>query len=719
MNPPDPTATFLLEAEALLAEVEAIALDANPDAPDPEAINRLFRAFHTLKGSGAMFGFDAVAAFTHHIEGALDRVRTGALGLSEPLIRLVLEAKDQIERLLEAAQGGPPVAEASSERIIRGLSELKGSGSASPSPGPVSPKANLVTSVRELAADGPEQSYRIRFAPNPAILATGGSLVALLGELRSLGPCIVKACLERVPVLEEIRADQCYLAWEILLTTTKGRDEVRDVFIFVEDGSELAIEAVLESEVDSAATTREVLSVREGGSAGADGGSLKTGSVAAGGRAGIAPGRPQELPRDAGDPGTGRIKSSRFTTVHVPSEKIDRLVGLVGELVMNQSRLVEVSERLDHAELTAPVELVARLVSDLQETVLGIRMMPIGAMFTRFKRLVHDVSAELGKNVNLVTEGAETELDNSVLNQLGDPLVHLIRNSLDHGIEPVAVRRQKGKPEHGTIWLTASHHGPNVEIAIRDDGKGLDLVAIRAKAIEKSLIGADAVLSDKETYDLIFQPGFSTAVEVTNLSGRGVGMDVVRRQIEMLRGSIQIESQPGVGTTIRLILPLTLAIIDGLLVELAGDHYIIPLSAVCETVELSRAERARANGRNLITVRGELIPYLRLREMFGVDVGGPEQEKVVIVRYEGERLGLVVDRVLGGRQTVIQSLGRFYGNIDVLSGATILGDGRVALILDLGGVVRMDRQAGARERSRLVESMGIPRVVEEGVGVPA
>ena len=387
----------------------------------------------------------------------------------------------------------------------------------------------------------------------------------------------------------------------------------------------------------------------------------------------------------------------RESVARVPSEKLDRLVGLVGELVMNQSRLTQAARGIDSPLLAVPVEEIERLVGELRDSVLGIRMMPIGSTFSRFKRLVRDLSAELGKEIDLVTIGAETELDKTVLDQLGDPLVHLIRNSIDHGIESANQRIASGKNGRGVVKLSAVHSGSNVVVSIQDDGKGLNAAAIRAKALERGLIQEDSNLSEKEIFQLIFQPGFSTAEKVTSVSGRGVGMDVVKRQIDALRGSIAIVSEAGKGATISLTLPLTLAIIDGLLVELRGDQFIIPMSLVMENVELPSVERTRANGRNVVAVRGELVPYIRLRDEFvatanervaGEHLEGPVVEKIVIVRHGEERVGIVVDRVLGSHQTVIQSMGKLYRNIDLVSGATIMGDGRVALILNMDGLVR-------------------------------
>jgi two-component system chemotaxis sensor kinase CheA len=500
------------------------------------------------------------------------------------------------------------------------------------------------------------------------VAANGLDPLSLLDELRSLGSCEVEADPSAVPTLEHLQAEQCHLAWRIALTTDRGLNAIKDVFIFVEDQSQIAIESV-------------------GASPPAD----RDGAASAGADAAVPARTPSKSDPVKTAPAANahppRKPLTRDATVRVPSSKLDRLVDLVGELVMNQSRLTQVSARIDDAHLAAPVEAIERLVAELRDSVLGIRMMPIGSTFSRFKRLVHDLSHELGKEIDLVTEGAETELDKTVLDQLGDPLVHLIRNGIDHAIGTPEERIRNGRPRRGTIRLTATHAGSHVVIAIQDDGRGLDAEAIRAKAMEKGLISAETTLSEKEIFNLIFLPGFSTAKQITSVSGRGVGMDVVKKQIDALRGGIQLTSQRGVGTTISLTLPLTLAIIDGLLVELDGDQFILPMSAVTETVELHRAERARKNQRNVVIVRDELIPYLRLRELF--DLGGEEPaiEKVVIARHEGHRIGLVVDRVLGSHQTVIRPLGRFYRHIEVCSGSTIIGDGRVALILDVAGLV--------------------------------
>jgi two-component system chemotaxis sensor kinase CheA len=359
------------------------------------------------------------------------------------------------------------------------------------------------------------------------------------------------------------------------------------------------------------------------------------------------------------------------------------LVNLVGEMVTVQARLSQLANSRIDAELLSVAEEVERLTWDLRDQVLTIRMLPISGTFTRFKRLIRDLGAELGKDVTLVTEGGETELDKTVIDQLNDPLVHLVRNCIGHGIEAPGVRQAIGKPGKGRITLSAKHVGASVVLTVSDDGAGLDVARIRAKAIEKGLVSEHAELSDREVHALIFEPGFSTAQEVSNVSGRGVGMDVVRQAVDALRGSVEVSSEEGKGTSFSLKLPLTLAIIDGLLIDIAADHYVLPLSAVEECIELTREESEQTHGRNLVTIRGEIVPYVRLRDEFKIIGERPDIEQIVIVNIEGLRVGFVVDHVVGEHQTVIKNLGRMYQDVDGVSGATILGDGRVALILDL------------------------------------
>jgi two-component system chemotaxis sensor kinase CheA len=384
-----------------------------------------------------------------------------------------------------------------------------------------------------------------------------------------------------------------------------------------------------------------------------------------------------------------RATQDAASSIRVPAERLDQLVNLVGELVTVQAHLSQTAAIHNNADFAAIAEEVERLTEELRDTALNIRMLPIGTTFTKFKRLVRDLSQELGKEIEMETEGAETELDKTVIERLNDPLVHLIRNSIDHGIEMPDVRRAAGKPSQGTVHLGAVHSGDSVLITIRDDGAGLDRERIREKAIERGLISANAELTDKEIYNMIFAPGFSTAAKVTSVSGRGVGMDVVKKGIESLRGSIDITSTRGVGSTITLRIPLTLAIIESLLVRIDNNYFVLPLSHVEECVELTREDIRNAHGRNLANVRGNIIPYIPLREQFEISSNRPEIEQIVITSINGSKVGFVVDSVIGEHQTVIKTLGRMYRDVKGVSGATILGDGTVALILDMGVLLQV------------------------------
>ena len=517
----------------------------------------------------------------------------------------------------------------------------------------------------------------------------------LLNELRGLGEATVIAELDSIPPLQDMDPELCYTSWDVILSTSRGIDSIKDVFIFVEDTSEIVIEPVQEEErklgeiiVDRGDVRREDLDkvLKEKKPIGellVDAGLVTKNKV----ESALVE---QEHVREMRGK---RVKEEAASSIRVAADKLDSLVNLVGELVTVQARLTQEAALRNDPQLALISEEVERLTEELRDTTMSIRMLPIGTTFSKFKRLVRDLSQELGKEIELYTEGAETELDKTVIERLNDPLVHIIRNSVDHGIESPSVRESLGKPRQGMLNLSAKHSGANVLIEITDDGAGLDKERIKAKAVEKGLVAPEADLSDKELYSLIFHPGFSTARNVTNVSGRGVGMDVVRKTIDSLRGSIEVQSEPGTGTTIVLKIPLTLAIIEGLLVKIGADHFVMPLAAVEECVDLSREDVKKAHGRHMANVRGSLVPYVRLREEFGINDGLPEVEQIVITEIDRNRVGFVVDEVVGQHQTVIKSLGRVYRDIEGISGATILGDGSVALIMDM---VRLQKRVEER-----------------------
>jgi len=627
------------EARELLTELESALLELDQKRDDPEVVGRAFRALHTIKGSGSMFGFDDIAGFTHNLETAFDRLRHGQLAATADLISLSLAAGDHIKTMLDEAAGRGAADQARTSEIVAGLRRLTGLPESSPGTTPVSPPEPA------LAASGPARDWRIRFRPGPDVLLNGTNPLLLLRELRELGGLRMALDTAAVPPLGEIDPERCYLAWDMVLSTAAGPEAIRDIFIFIEDDCEIAIEPLpslaAEAPAPAAAAARQIVAEPRG----------TAGAAAA-------------------------------SSIRVSADKLDQLVNLVGELVTVQARLSEAAARRDDPDILEISEAVDRLTSELRENSMSIRMLPLRTTFERFRRLVHDLAIELHKEVDLTLEGADTELDKTVIDQLNDPLVHLIRNSMDHGIETPEVRRAAGKRPSGTIHLSAQHSGANVLIRVSDDGRGLDVDAVRARAIEQGLIDGAARLSEAEILALVLTPGFSTARKVTGVSGRGVGMDVVQRSIDALRGSIEMSSRPGTGLTVTLRLPLTLAIIDGLLVRVGGAHFVLPLANSLECVELTRQDIQDAHGQHIANVRGELIPYIRLGEYFGMEMARPDREQIMVVETEHGHYGFVVDHVIGDHQTVIKNLGRLYRNVQVVSGATILGNGTVALILD-------------------------------------
>ncbi len=700
--------TYREEAGELLAELETSLLELEETPDDSDLINRVFRAMHTIKGSGAMFGFDEIATFTHEVETVFDLVRNGKMTVSKRLLDLTLKSRDHICYLLSMS-ADEAVDRRDGDEIIAGLRQLVPHGVLSQkSPGNVA-----VIQLPQLSGDelAEEKTWRIRFHPEHNILMCGTNPISLINELRDLGVAHVVAQIDEVPPLSEIVSEQCYIYWDIILTTSRGEDAIRDVFIFVDDDCDLKIELI-----DSSG----LIDRNEG--------YKKLGDILVE-RGDLSPVEMQkvlqlqkrfgELLVEQGVVSPEKVQSALVEQQHVksvrkerseapqqeaaasirvPAERLDQLINLVGEMVTVQAHLTQVSMAGGDPVFIAISEEVERLTNELRDTALNIRMLPIGSTFSKFKRLVRDLSGELGKEIDMETHGAETELDKTVIEKLNDPLVHIIRNSIDHGIEMPAVRTAAGKPSAGTVFLGAEHSGDSVLITIRDDGGGLDRDAIRAKAVERGLLSATAELTDREIFAQIFAPGFSTASKVTSVSGRGVGMDVVKRGIDGLRGTIGVESVQGKGTTITLKIPLTLAIIESLLVKIGTDHFVLPLAMIEECVELSRGDVAAAHGRNVAVVRGSLTPYISLREQFGIAGERPDIEQIVIASVQGVRIGFVVDFVVGEHQTVIKPLGRIYQDVKGISGATILGDGTVALILD---PIVLSREAALAESAQL------------------
>ncbi|MBI9090442.1 MAG: chemotaxis protein CheA [Desulfobacterium sp.] len=680
---------FKEETYELLAELETSLLELEETPDDMEQIGRVFRAMHTIKGSGAMFGFEDIADFTHNVETVFDKVRGGSIQVTRELVNLTLAARDHIKDLLD--EGGD-ADEIQANGIIAALGKLLVQGN------PDEAVAALPGMTHEEPmVPGPIITCRIRFRPAQDIFASGTNPLLLLNELREFGECIVTAHTEDIPPLKELDPEACYIFWDIILSTSQGINAIKDVFIFVVDDCELTMDILDDGErdIDGVQPDRlgEILVKRGDVSDKHLQKALETqnriGEILiqekATSRASVASAlaeQEQVKKRIA-----QRKETVVSTSIRVPADKLDQLVDLVGELVTVQARLSEKAATEKDADLVAIAEEVEMLTGGLRDNAMGIRMLQIGTTFSNFKRLVRDLSNELDKKIELTTTGGDTELDKTVIERLKDPLVHIIRNSIDHGIESPAVRKAGGKPETGTIHLKAEHSGANVLIEISDDGKGLDVEVIRQKAGEKGILPIDADLSEREILNLIFSPGFSTATQVTDVSGRGVGMDVVKNGIEALGGSIDLESRKGEGTTITLKLPLTLAIIDGLLVTIGGDYFVLPLASVEECVELPHNRDEKKKGGNILNVRGEIVPFIRLRKEYAIHTDRPELEHVVIMEANGKRVGFVVDNVIGGHQTVIKNLGGAFKKARDISGATILGDGTVALIVDVNKIL--------------------------------
>lgn len=666
MSTPDPAEIFRTESQDLLERIEQCLLDLENNPHNEELVASVFRALHTLKGSGAMFGFDALAAFTHHCETAFDRVRKGESQATPALINAVLSALDHMRALANGAAASPE-----NEAIL--LSALQAATSdAAQDDHPVSVQVAAVTGEKPPVFS----TWNIRFRLPADALLNGTRPLSLLDELRALGDADIKVIRDDIPEIDQITPTDCYLGWNVALTTRASRQDIEDVFIFA--GDDLTITPAL---ADVPQSAMEALPPQPAPSA--------------------SPLPVQEAKptaRKKSDTDSAETKNSRAVgSLRVPAERLDELMDRVAELVIAQSRLRQVAADSKDLNLRSVSEEIERLASELRDTMMFVRMVPISQLFGRFRRLVHDLAIDLGKQIEFQTEGETTELDKTVIERLADPLIHLIRNSADHGLEMPGERSDAGKLPVGHIRLAARQAGAEVIITLTDDGRGINREKVRAKAEANGLIERDASLNDAELLQLIFRPGFSTASQITNLSGRGVGMDVVKRTIEALRGAISISSDEGSGTRIDLRIPLTLAIIDGLLVRVGESRYVIPLSAVEECVELSREQDVRSSGRNFLTLRGMLVPFLRLRELFSVNTEPDPYQKIVVVSTGRERVGLVVDQIVGQHQTVIKPLSRFHANVETFSGATILGDGSVSLILDIAHLVA----AGQRQEEKL------------------
>ena len=712
---------FFEESLEGLDNMESALMALDTDNIDAETINTIFRAAHSIKGGSATFGFSEVANFTHVLETLLDEVREGSRGLAPDHVDLLLRSVDAMRNMIETLQAGETIDTAGSDELKVQFEAILSGGEV-----PAKSTAASATEEQEVASNA---GWTIEFAPHPDMLRTGNEPIRMFRELGELGDLSVECHTQKLPTFDALSPEECHLSWTLTLLGDVSIDDVKEVFEWVEDEADISYHPLAQAGGRVADYIENA--VAEGGAdqvvAATDGanqamisdmldstGDTKPAVVTAMvDHASSKQNAPVEPAKPAAKaPVKPAAKPAAESSIRVGTDKIDQLINLVGELVITQSMLGQLgegdSEDFTQEKLLRLQEGLSQLeqnTRELQESVMRIRMLPISFSFSRFPRMVRDLSQRLDKKINLVLQGEQTELDKTVMEKIGDPLVHLVRNSVDHGIEPPDVRKAAGKPETGVVTLNAYHQGGNVVIEIRDDGAGLNKDRILAKAHENGLINPGDNLSDEQIFDLIFQPGFSTAKEVSDVSGRGVGMDVVRRNIQELNGSVDVRSQLGKGSTFTIRLPLTLAILDGQLVRVGDQNYIFPLVSIVESIQVGRTQiNQMAGGSQVLRLRDEYIPIVYLHEIYttSADLHSIEEGLVVVVEFEGGKYGIVVDDLLAQQQVVIKSLETNYRRVDGVSGATILGDGTVALIVDIAGIVKM---GGASQAMKQIETM--------------
>lgn len=647
--------TFFEEAEELLVEMEQLLLGLDIESPDPEDLNAIFRAAHSIKGGAATFGFAALTETTHIFENLLDRTRRQELALSRTIIDTFLETKDVLQDQLNAYRNGTEPDPQTLARICAVLQQLaqEANGAAAPASAPVAAPAPAAAPAAAAAAGG---GLKVRL-----IKVSAADQALLREELANLG---------EITGQQEENGE--LVIW---LNSQCGADDIIAVCCFVIDADQIVVEAAGESTPAPEPAAAPAAAPAPAPAAPA------------------APAPSTPAAKEKAKPAAAAVHNQESGSIRVPTEKVDQIINLVGELVITQSMLAQTASSLDPVlfdRLFSGMGQLERNARDLQESVMSIRMMPMDYVFSRFPRLVRDLAGKLGKQIDLVTFGKATELDKSLIERIIDPLTHLVRNSLDHGIETPDKRVAAGKDPTGQLVLSAQHHGGNIVIEVSDDGGGLNRERILAKAIQNRLPVSENI-SDEEVWQLIFAPGFSTAEVVTDVSGRGVGMDVVKRNIQEMGGHVEISCRPGLGTTIRIVLPLTLAILDGMSVKVGGETFILPLNCVMESLQPKSEDiHTAANADRVMHVRGEYLPLLEMHRVFNVAdaLQEPTQGIAVILQAEGKRFALLVDQLIGQHQVVLKNLETNYRKVPCISAATILGDGSVALIVDVGALQR-------------------------------
>jgi len=706
MNLDEALQTFITESRELLEEMENALLNVDIAGDQSEAINAIFRAAHTIKGSAGLFSLDHIVAFTHVVESLLDEVRDCRVVLNDEMIVLLLSCCDYLSGMTDALAAGKldadPDTAPEGEMLLQQLRrhmECPAEPAAAPLAVHAEPGVQRIDKER-----GDSDYWHISLRFGRGVLQNGMDPIAFLRYLGKLGKVVGIATVpDALPAAEEMDAELCYLGFEIAFDSTADREAIAGVFEFVQDDCEIRIIPphskvshyvdLIRALPEQDARLGEIL--------------IRCGSVTAHELQGALQHQQDEKPEDAPQQQLGSIlvgagnvppvvveaalakqkqvseqKAQESRSIRVDSDKLDRLIDLVGELIIAGARASMIGQKIQNTELLECTSTLTGLVEDVRDAALELRMVKIGATFNRFQRVVHDVARELGKDIGLIVDGEDSELDKTVVEKIGDPLMHLVRNAMDHGIEPAEARIAAGKQAKGMIKLNAFHESGSIVIEVSDDGGGLRKEKILAKAVERGLVDADRKLTDSEIYNLIFEAGFSTAEKITNLSGRGVGMDVVKRNITALRGSVDVTSKEGAGTTVTVRLPLTLAIIDGFLVQVGGSVFVIPLDMIEECIEY-----ATEPGQDYCNLRGQVLPLVRLRALFRIDGACTRRESIVVLKFGNHRAGLVVDTLLGEFQTVIKPLSPLFSEVKCISGSTILGSGEVALILDVAALM--------------------------------
>lgn len=725
------TTVFVTESREQLAALEAALLQLESTPDDSDTLNAVFRSAHTIKGGAGVVECDFIVAFTHVVENALDKLRNGEIKLDADLVALLLACSDHIGNLLGVLETGAPAPDedlaAEGAALLGRIQRDWLDGHAAPAghAGPPTACEEAVHSSGGGAVETDCWHISLRFGPD--VLKNGMDPLSFLRYLATLGQILrMETLADAMPAAEEMDAECCYLGFEISFASSADKAAIERVFDFVRDDCTLHIlppnsrladyVALINTLPEDTMRLGEIL-VRVG--------ALTQAELDAGLDAQQHPAA-DETAEDGTPAPIGEIliehkvvqpelveaavvkqkqvhdkKAAESRLIRIQADKLDKLIDLVGELVIAGASVNLLAGKSGLGELVEATSLTSRLVESIRDAALQLRMVQIGETFNRFNRVVRDVSKELGKDIELAISGGETELDKSMVEKIGDPLMHLVRNAMDHGIEAPEARIAHGKPARGRLELNAYHDSGSIIIEVADDGGGLNRERIVAKAVERGLVQAGQPLSDAEIYNLIFEAGFSTAAQVSNLSGRGVGMDVVRRNIQSLRGTVEVSSEAGQGSRFAIRLPLTLAIIDGFLVGVGRAAYVIPLDTVVECIELDQ----NANGRDYISLRGEVLPFVRLRDMFEVAGEAPARQNVVVVQYAGLKAGIVVDQLMGEFQTVIKPLGSIFRHVKGISGSTILGSGEVALILDVQALVQ---RCASREEQK-ARLPGAPR----------